>query len=151
MSMNREIEFRALTNTTKGKKWVYGYPYKVKSLFDETNFNWYIRNEHILDIIVDKNTLGQYTGLKDKNGKKIFEGDIVKVHFTYEDLMEEYEKDVDIQGVVSLTTALGIYIDTGDDMENYLSEYLNDKNLLEYPEHIEVIGNIYENNLESQV
>ncbi len=40
--------------------------------------------------VVDRDTVGQYTGLTDNKGEKIFEGDIVKHDFEDEQIGEQY-------------------------------------------------------------
>ncbi len=142
----REIEFRGKV-ADEPNEWVYGYLTNENTIYQPRETK-YSKNCGVGVFTVIPETIGQYTGLKDKNSVEIYEGDIIKIHYFYEgydvETLGAVELEKDISGIVSLTTPLGIYIDTKDESQNYLSEYLYNLSLEEYPEQLEVTGNIYE-------
>ena len=125
----RDIKFRG--KRTDNGEWVYGYVAEATIaganggrtetvIYPEPEWLW----------IVDPETVGQYTGLKDKNGAKIFEGDIVDVLY-----------DVNYIGVA--TERIGVF----EVVHNGC--FMGQKGSVRYhfipSDKCTVIGNIYDN------
>ena len=114
----REILFRG---KTKGGEWHFGFFIKRRGIAN------IFKNGMLYE--VNPETVGQFTGLTDKNGVKIFEGDIVKANFPYAKTgFVEFDKK-----------RCSFYVKPTDGFAAYDKGYKMNANKLE------VIGNIIEN------
>lgn len=115
----REIKFRAWDKSDKKLK--YSDDYSGLGLF-------FGLKEHREEYGV-KYELMQFTGLKDKNSKEIYEGDIVRVEVPFEDCSDFY--------TVSVSYKL--------EKAEFVFQHPIGTQFKMQPENLEVIGNIYEN------
>lgn len=110
---------------------------KLNSIYNVISIDLYnekvdcILNKQHLDVItwdIKCGILMQFTGLTDKNGKEIYDGDIIKI-------IKGIEKEI-IIGVVKYSKMLGMwYLEIKGDYDTEIRLYDNK----------EVIGNIYKN------
>lgn len=137
----REILFRGKANCEgRDNEWVYG------GLLPETENTFpiivrdYDNDEDWIGIngweTVAPETVGQYTGLTDKYGKKIFEGDIVKCIF-----ISPYQEIEFVSEVVFLDGSWFVHENEDCDIYLYTYEIEGEGSLSE----IEIIGNTHDN------
>lgn len=131
--MNREILFRG---KRKNGQWVYG------SLVLSENIDPAIYYESAGGLVkrldwcyVSPESIGQYTGLKDRNGKKIFEGDIVHIKG---DGFDGKEVGVDYHRVVTFHDGT-LCLSVGEVLRTPIIEYCHGL------EDWDVVGNVTDN------
>jgi len=122
--MAREIKFR-------GK--AFDGPWEFGDLHMRFCKHPHIHSMSGATIYIDPNTVGQFTGLRDKNGKEIYEGDIIRCYGSKGDEIKHTVEYSDKEAMFC-TKLIGADMLGGSITQRWLNEF-----------EFEVIGNIYDN------
>ena len=157
----RDVKFRGKSID----EWVYGMlckvneddtehgePIKYKIQTDEKEYG-----EYVQCFITDENTIGQYTGLKDIHGVKIYEGDIILTQPLKDKPFSRKARSKRLRGIVKYQVLCGQnFIGEPDEVKYWGAEWgieiIDKKDYEKYNNYgwglffeCEVIGNIYDN------
>lgn len=136
----REILFRGKRKDTR--EWVYGYYVREEILVLDTVSHLIVSCDKEWDVrerktyVVDGETICEWTGLYDKTGERIFEGDIIRPFFG---------KPIEVRfGKYTDDKMHSTYFDRG-----HMGFYANYdiKDLCYYADECKVIGNVFDNAL----
>ncbi len=141
----REIKFRGKRNDIG---WKYGY---LTCIENKTIGSWEQKpairpfDELFITYGVDPETVGEYTGLKDKKGVEVYEGDILFASLNN----GKYEVKFGLYACEHNDTDDRIPSDMGFYIERFNDKYHNrtdsQEGMGESSKYLEIIGNIYEN------
>ena len=139
--MNRTIKFRG--KRMDNGEWVYGdllQPTEICDIYEVANCESIDGTRY--EVIPE--TIGQYTGLHDKNGKEIYEGDIIE--FSYDVFTGNFDTKVG-RGTVEFIDG-AFYIKPFEIEGKKIKDIDNEEWFLIYTVNIDtlkVIGNVHEN------
>ena len=146
---NREIKFRIWSK--RHNKWINNYAVidcdgNVNSHFLEICDDGQ-KIEHIVGLPKEENIIQQFIGISDKNGKEIYEEDIVELSYWKGDYFDN-NKELNNYGVIKYVSEYATYYAVGKtkDGQSTVHCQLYSKPAIgnSFKQRIEIIGNIFE-------